>query len=109
MTAATLYPSEPSFQNKAQASAFLFPQRHGPAWGVKREKKLARLKMKNRPDVFAARKQYGSDTQRQYGKLGAASVVRRVEVPAVDATALVAQMEKHTARAEAQRLLGGRR
>jgi hypothetical protein len=63
---------------------------------VKREKKVARLKMKDRPDVFAARKQYGSDTQRR-----AASVVRRVEVSAVDATALVAQMEKHTARAEA--------
>jgi hypothetical protein len=30
------------------------------------------------------------------GKLGAASVVRRVEVSAVDATALVAQMEDHT-------------
>jgi hypothetical protein len=43
------------------------------------------------------------------GRLGAASVVRRVEVSAVDATALVAQMEEHTARAEAQRLLGGRR
>jgi hypothetical protein len=64
--------------------------------------------MKDRPDVFAARKQYGSDIQRQYGTLGAASVVRRVEVSAVDATALVAQMEEHTARAEAQRLLGGR-
>jgi hypothetical protein len=78
---------------------------------VRREEseKVAPLKMKDRPDVFAARKQYGSDTQRQYGKLGAASVVRRVEVSAVDATALVAQMEEHTARAEAQRLLGGRR
>jgi hypothetical protein len=30
MTGATLYPLEPLFQNKAQASAFLFPQRHGP-------------------------------------------------------------------------------
>jgi hypothetical protein len=78
---------------------------------VRREEreKVAPLKMKDRPDVFAARKQYGSDIQRQYGKLGAASVVRRVEVSAVDATALVAQMEEHTARAEAQRLLGGRR
>jgi hypothetical protein len=76
---------------------------------VKREKKVARLKMKDRPDVFAARKQYGSDNQRLlYGKLGAASAVRRVEVSAVDATALVAKMEEHAAHAEAQRPLGGR-
>ena len=69
-----------------------------------REKKVAHVKMKDRPDVFASRKHFQSDTQRRlYGTQGPASAVRRVEVSAIDATALVAQMEEHIARAEAKR------
>ena len=68
-----------------------------------REKNGA-LKMKDRPDVFASRKYFQSDTQRHlYGTQGPASAVRRIEVSAVVATALVAQMEDHIARAEAKR------
>jgi hypothetical protein len=68
-----------------------------------REKKVARLKMKDRPDVFASRKHFQSDAQRRlYGTQGPASAVRKVEVSAIDATALVTQMEKHIARAEAK-------
>src|SRR3984957_20864118 len=69
-----------------------------------REKKVAHVKMKDRPDVFASRKHFQSDTQRRlYGTQGPASAVRRVEVSAIDATALVAPMEEHIARAEAKR------
>ena len=61
---------------------------------------MAHSKMKDRADVFASRKHFQSDTQRRlYGTQGPASVVRRVEVSAIDATALVAQMEEHIARA----------
>jgi hypothetical protein len=57
---------------------------------------MAHLKMKDRADVFASRKHFQSDTQRRlYGTQGPASAVRRVEVSAIDATALVAQMEEH--------------
>jgi hypothetical protein len=65
---------------------------------------MAHLKMKDRPDVFASRKHFQSDAQRRlYGTLGPASAVRRIEVSAIVATALVAQMEEHIARAEAKR------
>jgi hypothetical protein len=76
---------------------------------VKRVKKSGTLENEKTDPTYLQRESNMGDTQRQYGKLGAASVVRRVEVSAVDATALVTQMEEHTARAEAQRLLGGRR
>jgi hypothetical protein len=65
---------------------------------------MAHLKTKHRADVFASRKHFQSDTQRHlYGTQGPASAVRKVEVSAVDAMALVAQMEQHIARAEAKR------
>ena len=76
----------------------------GPCEARRREKKMAHLKMKDRADVFASRKHFQSDTQRRlYGTQGPASAVRRVEVSAIDATALIAQMEEHIARAEAKR------
>jgi hypothetical protein len=58
-------------------------------------------------DVLASRGQYRSDIQRLlYGTLGAASAIRKVDVSTVDATALVAQIDNQTARAEAKRRAG---
>ena len=76
----------------------------GPCEARRKRQKMAHLKMKDRPDVFASRKHFQSDTQRHlYGTQGPASAVRRIEVSAIVATALVAQMEEHIARAEAKR------
>src|SRR3984885_9615810 len=76
----------------------------GPCEARRKRQKMAHLKMKDRPDVFASRKHFQSDTQRHlYGTQGPASAVRRIEGSAIVAPAIVAQMEDHIARAEAKR------
>jgi hypothetical protein len=56
--------------------------------------KVARLKMKDRADVLAAREQFRSDIERKlYGTQGAASAVRKIDVAGIDTAGLVAQLE----------------
>lgn len=55
---------------------------------------MARLKMKDRADVLAAREQFRSDIEHKlYGTQDAASAVRKIDVAGIDTAGLVAQLE----------------